>query len=835
MAGAETLNKSAPEKEVIGETTKQRGSLLPFRIIDPLFSLQPLIPSQDITSLTVDSFPLPQLFLTSLSWQLKGRKAQIAGQAMLIGGEIERHNGRMETPQETIARELIEECHFFIDSQSLKEPIVKRWYHFLLPDYKEPDPDKWKYTKTCFDEEIFSLEVPSFLTPYPLDPEDRTQAIVEINPEQVDEFLTEEELYYPSSDGRERIKITLIDSLSKNTERRKATNLVTDGQEDLIKDRIRQEAYRFESQIWMEVVNRLMETTSSPVAEKVRTLWQDFVQNYDPKEASFEQAQQFMSKITDFMAVFEATLPTYDLDITDVRKVLSDQEISAINQANLPLEVLERLRSRIKLYSELRFAIKSVTFEHNLQFIRNSETQTPFLMAQLILGLDRLSDHEYDLIKQIAPDVADIIDTALEVTGVTRDNNAAWYDQLIQGLKSYRNLKIRVRDGFANDEQIVEYMVKEQAFGQFYAKKFGVRPEKLAVLADYYNNMIEHLRRYLTKIAELADIKELLPDFQKVGTSATDELILRSFGLDQYSEVNDETMTVADRKAAWVKLLYERHYINVDRYREDKMQNYTFALRSVFDRIVKPANERVREVLEDIQAKQRYKLMFNITGDIKGYDITAIPGYAYLAMDNKTKEATCRKALERGLDITDIFRRQIIIDTIAFQNDVLSRYPTLAADQQTLEILSNEWVKRVAARILIEFRKTLEGNEWAYTTSRERVTGSMIGTFELAALEPTDPEYKGRTEASRPPFGFVKLVQTAKRIIDEKEQSIAEEIQIITVGEYVKKEWDDFNRYGPLRLLIGKYPFYPLIFVFFGVQPSYAKVAQRRFEQMQSP
>ena len=847
----EYLRQSEPLREL---EPKPKASALVVRMNNPDVTLSQLIP--DVSSLT--SFYKPKeisvqnIFFTSSCWLLKRKPATPAGQVLLIGGRIKQRKGNLETPQQAFAREASEEGHIFgLDPERIREQLS--WaYQFKTPNYpfeagdemitRNPK-DKKRPAIVKYDDTILVTEIPYFQEPYSYNLAENVEDILQLTPEEIDILFKTNRLNI-TSNGRD-IAIKLTDTLSTDEALRKKQDVKTDGQEEEIKRLLHHETFFFEAKIRTKIIERLLEATSAS-QNQLRNRWkrqikefvaysgsqvdtskEDFSLSRYLRSLSSDQIKEFLKRSWHYILTFQDHLLSENVDLTDATDILSRDVVSLLAQdeSSLDKKVVTNLKKRVKLIRELRYAIQSVAFERNLSFIDESGPQQPFLFAQNLLRMDKLTPFEFELMAH-SPEVNKIFSLICEVFEVNTRYHPNWYDELNRRLNTYRKRKTLVISGKADSALKEEILRIRQALYNGFAKRFRLSESNINEYLIRAWDFSHYLDQSLRHVAESHIRETLFPFSSARGTLDLDELLMKLVGVGKNANLSD---TLEDK---WIAI---RTILLALRYREaqslwdsnntptelDPLGHIFETLTSTYQGSEQPPDGehygRYRlKIRPNLSLKITTRFHTEVEVDLSRFDVEILTHWR-----RKTIPSVLRKLLERGGPekklIDDFFGRMIILDTEFFWNNALRMYPKLASvEPHQRQNIIDTWSKEVTALIINHYEQ--ECNESNYTYTRDKVRDD--GIFE--DMIPHE-EYAG-SGASKIEWNWLKFVHT----IQSNGQRYQEELQILPWDDAFKKKADEerFDRERPFKVHHEKY--YPLTSVLYFIHPAYRELVRSR-------
>lgn len=815
-------HRQAPEVE----EKHQRVSVLVTRLNDVNNVLDPLIP----TERTIDFFrnrgwyPLENMYTTTSMWLLKGHESPAAGQVQLVGGRVKTRNGIPEGPEVAAAREIREEVHVFsVDPKKIR--YLYQWqrsfHHHNYPSEiairvtdKQAKKQKKPHTKVNYDETVLVTEAPYFQIPYAFYARDKVDKVIQLTPIEVDTLLRENRLDIQVNGTS---TIYLQDCLSDDEGLRAHQQVSTDGSEALIRPMLSFETNYFETRMRMKLIEKLLANTSARRKYQLIQTWNrrlsDFFEgnsDFAIESAGFRTGQvqintvswatlrkltkeslETLSAITwQMIPTVEEALSSEGIELDRATDVLSQDTIDALLKDGSENLLQTNIMKRVKLVRELRYAYQNLAFERNIPFLENTGTQKPFLLAQNLLQMDRLTPTEYQLLSN-STELKDIFGLVCEVFEVDTARHPLWYEELGKRMTTYRTLRENAALNLLPKGSNQYEAIREALYNGF-ANRFKIhKPWINYYLRQAWKFSSGFMDDELRPVAD-ESVRRLLTDSSIPYRSALDLDIL-------LSDICDPQRTIEEKWTAMRTILLSLAYKKAEDIQSDSINTIDpDPMGVVFSKMTQKALGQ--EELFPRQKFNRFELafrsdikeIFKSQGRNQQIDLGRIPAEILTYWRSKDVFSIMRKSLERGspkegMGIDDFFGRQILLDTSRFWEELTKVYPQLFfASEQERHAIVEAWHVDMMKKFVYFYEQAFYIMGYEYQRDKVRDEG-----FENIITH-QDHAGSGATKVKEY-YRWIKFVHTAK--LDGTRKS-SEELQILPIEEAIKKKKQDPEYYS---------------------------------------
>lgn len=552
--------------------------------IHTIVRVLPLAMVKPETLLMSEENSVADTWFTRSYWLVKGRKAVNPYQVMLPGGGLKKEEAQVEGG----ARELFEEMAIAGAKITDKPLSSDRQYAF---DHRK---GRRKNRETTY-----AGEVPPFLHPRAFDPVDRVSRILELDIQELQEFLESERI-----DALDRT-CQLVENLQvappKSVEVNRDETLELRGQLLL-------EAYRYEIGIKQRIIERVLENHGY---------------HWDP--------DLFQRPAINDLDQAQATMRVFSEIIENQFGINPGEPLS--QEARVGLQV----------------AAEEVYLEESLKFIEDSGPQKSYLLGQIILDLSTITPFELALIQQNSPELAAIFNTVINTFGINIDFNLPGaYEQLIDVMRQWRDSKV------ALDEQ---YNTMDGAIKKAYSDATGVDEVKFPRNADHANKFFVSLQQALYPKVTAEVAQQLFFDNHLVGTDNLDELLYVAFGMRPYGGELD-----ADQKhirwQALAKLITIAKIGAIEEARNADVHRSRFRFRTAWDTLI----ERKYKTGVFLDRRKEFP-MNKARVDLNGSGaVDVFYSFREKSIESYLRKVLERGA-EGGQNVKDTFGIEVILDT----------------------------------------------------------------------------------------------------------------------------------------------------------------------------
>lgn len=827
-----------------------------------------------------------KLNLTATMWELKGADATNPHQLILPGGpreEIVINTGRMgpqntgpdnfetrlEGERVTLRRKLATETNIFgVEDRDIHALNLSRTTRFT---HRKRTTQQGTRKHFINKEEYYFAEVPPFLSGGMYDPEDKAARLLYLPPTEVEELFTRERLSSTYGNGH---RPQLLDAWRKqHTGDAQYVNGATAEQVEKV---ITTQAYRFEIEIKKKLVDQLLVINPSlaqasikvpndahTVSMPVHSYWETFRNTYATIN-SVEQAVDFEAQYAQLLRLLQQEYRSDTAERTSeyeerYRDIFTSLDTVGLTQQHAPI-----LRAHIihmyRFHEDLTRAHQRIVFEHSLPYIRNTGTQEPFLLAQLMLKMGNINSYELDSIRELTTHtpthtIGEAQAFSTEATDIFPQNEAVWgimqtacdtfgieigqenwYERLQTEMRTYRDLRIRVRRGQSLDPQDrIRRDEVERNFELFFSRNFGIPLDRIKRLETDIHDFGTYVLDSLKKATDKDLRAELIARYREPALGGLYSSMLGAFG---FNLSGTEEMSEEDRLSNWRHLLLMVTKYHSDIEQEQAISEGVETLNDALNSMLGPIKD-----IQDTGAiiMQRRELMvplpprIEIPGLPGSVDVSTFTNDILYGWRPKQDLSRLRKKIERGdnnpnddEEVTDDFGNMIAIDSDLFRDQLRRRYPFLLPSQ--VESITSTWVRHVTEAIVHHFHQTLTDYKWNYSTSKVREGGPMTGVLEKLAretgLKTTPPDAHGGSGAYHP-RKWLKFVHSIER--DEGDTEV-EEYQIFASIHDAQLKIEDDETFDFIRWFLshGKRRF-PPVTVLHGIGDTHPQLWKGRF------
>lgn len=760
------------------------------------------------------SSPLPEV--TSTIWEVKGSGRNVVNrnQVILVGGGGKKHDDREPIKIKDLIRaarkEAFEEVHLVAHQPQVVEnaSYTYTFDHPRVPDSKgKRRPGRLKNTTFLLTAGAAPHDRIQFY-----DPQDKLQNVLQLRPSGVSRLLTEEAIR-----GDKGQEFTLVDSLSLNPASRQAAHTIGNMDEvRVFKDAVEAQAYLYEVQIVKRVLSHLPRVPDNQLKDKRRSQIARFALLPDPKtkKEALEQLEHARLILRDIERSYndKTKYPILFVDI-DQFHALSKRGVSE-----------HRLKARMKLIQDLTLAARWVSEDVTVEYYKETGPQFPLLLANMMAQFPGWSRHDYELISQ-SPELKHVVDTACRVFGIN-PRHEGWYGKMIERLREFRR---------SEREDPRQY----QTYSNLLKTRFcNPDPEtgvhaigdegKLGKLSEKVEKFLQQQFTPLSKKVDPAVLTALRHDSLGSTTQEIGELILRMFGMSQYT---GREIPVSERNAAMRKMLEMIRIDRVDMTVAAKTNTHIRPLRAAMDSllgtrigIMKTGAGNFDHHVIPVTKINMFKDLIDIQDTtLHGVDFSDIEIPLAFFVRVKDDYSAYRKDLERGgieppeEDMSDIFGFMIGLDVHRFEEALLGKYPGMIP-APVLNEITQAW-QRWASQLVLNALMMQVGADNAPRQTTFRLYKGRV-SLTMDGLLTIEDQQKG-SASSEEKWEWIKYVM---EMHDDTGAMFQVEIQHFpSIEDLVKKKLDD-ERFQLARLFEYAPGRYPLIRVLFGMQETYGDV-----------
>ncbi len=790
--------------------------------LEQLLATQPELSRAKLEQIVLQeaSSPLPEL--TSTIWEVKGSGRNVVNpnQVILVGGGGRKHDPTNPISTKDIIRaaraEAFEEVHLVAHQPRVVEGISYTYSfdHPRVPNAKgKRKPGRLKNTTFLVTAGAAPHDRVQFY-----DPQDKLQSVLQLKPSHVSRLLSQESIETETGKA-----FSLVDSLSVQSERRRAARVEGLPEEaNIFRQAIEKEAYIYEAQTLKRVIS------------------------YLPRVPDNQLKDQRKSHIARFASLPAPTTKDEAIEqLARARVVLKDIEHSYPDKTKHPILYVDpgifhrlsqkgvsehRLKARMKLIQDISLAAKWVSEDITVEYYKDTGPQFPLLLANMMARKPGWGKHDYELISHSA-ELKHIVDTVCRVFGVN-PRHEGWYAKITDRLRTFRLSERTAPSLYRQNSAQLKHLFCNPA-AETGVHRIG-DPGKLGKLSERVENFLKQQFMPLSRKVDPEILTSMRHDSLGSTTQEIGELVLRMFGMNQYS---GEEISISERNAAMRKMLEMIRIDRVDVQVNTKANTHIRPLRSAMDTILGPRIGTLKTSAGTFDYHRipvgkinMFKNLITIrdtTAHGINFSTFAIP----LAFSVRVKDeySSYRKDLERGgledpnEDMSDIFGFMMGLDVHQFEQELLERHPS--TPPYAVNEIVRLWQRWASQLVLNAIMMQVDADNAPHETNFRLYKGRVSATMDdLLYIE---DQQKG-SASSDAKWEWIKYVM---EMHDDTEAMFQVEIQHFpSIEDLVKKKIDD-DRFHLERLFDHAPGRYPLIRVLFDMQDTYGDVMHAYYDR----
>lgn len=780
-------------------------------------------PSADLEDTILNKLcsPLPEV--TTMIWEAKasGKDVVNPDQIMLVGGGGKKvdpnHPIKSKDLIKTAKKEAIAEVHLVAHEL---EVIEEGHYIYSFPHPRLPDtgkPGRLKNTTHL----VVAYAAPHDAVQF-FDPQDKLQAVLSLTPSGVSQLLKDE--VFKASDGR---SFSLLDSLSKDEYRQKTARVISHSGAHHFKETVEKQGYIYESRVMRKIIDHLALVPHHEIKGTARKRIATYLGNPNPKtkqEAIYDlkKAQAILMRIENSYS------DTSQLPVQYISESAYDRLVTSGIRPH-------KLKSRMKLISDLALAARWVAEDLTAEYYAGTGSQFPLLLSQMLSEFPSWSTHDYELISR-SGNLKHIVDVACGIFDVNPATEN-WHGRLRKKFQKYQRLELEKPIDYAQISAQIAHDFCNPTDPTVHAIK---DPIKLGTLSTKVESFLERNFEPLAPVTDAVTRSLLRPKSLGSTTSEIPELLMLMFGIDQYTGKN---VVPAERNAAMRKLVEMIRFDRVDQRRLLKLSTQIKPLREALDALIgekvdvikSPAGVfELHTISRDIISLYKDRIQLPETV-VEGIDISEFDIPVAFKVRVKEDVSDYRKELERGgidppeEDMSDTFGFMMGLDQHRFKREVHVRYPFIS--KHTMSLVTQYW-KQWASQFILETIMIREiDNRSGLNPIFRLYKGRADGVAMSSIADSLHIESQERGSASsNAKWEWIKYVMA---MTDDTNTTFQVEIQHFpSIEDMVKKKLDDPN-YDLERLFQHAEGRYPLVRVLYGKQETYDDV-MRGYNQRRS-